>query len=631
MLQMGRKGRSQSRKVSGFGVLFIWVEFLDKQNYGAKVKPLVKSITSNHSILLLIDMKKQITLLTLLLLLTGALSAQNARVQVVHNSADAAAATVDVWLTVPIAGSTRLFDDVAFRTAEAFVDAPAGIPLSVGIAPGTSTSVNDTIRNFDLTLAANTNYIVVAEGIVSASGYSPAEPFGLSIYALGQESSTNPGKTDVLVHHGATDAPAVDVVEVGQTASLRLVDGASYTDFTSYIELDPLDYELQVRTDDCDITVAQFGAPLQTLGLADSAVLVLASGFLNPANNSNGPAFGLFAVLPSGGPFVPLPVSSISTARAHVIHNSADLAADTVDVWFNDEPLLVDFAFRTSSPFIDVPAGSDFDISIQPKGSADTIGALARYTYNLMGGEKYILVANGQVSGSGYTPATPFDIDVYAGARECASMPGNTDLLVYHGATDAPTVDVDETSVPLGTFVDDISYSEFQGYAELPTADYSVDVRDGANTVTVASYQAPLAALNLDDLALTVLASGFLDPGANSNGAGFGLWVSLPGGGDLVELPIIVGVEDELNNIDYAIFPNPAENSLNIRYESPVNEEATINILDLNGSVVMSQSYLVTAGAQELNIDIQEVPAGMYLLQLQQGNIRLNQKVQIIH
>ncbi|MDA3943423.1 MAG: hypothetical protein PF694_07775, partial [Bacteroidetes bacterium] len=41
-----------------------------------------------------------------------------------------------------------------------------------------------------------------------------------------------------------------------------------------------------------------------------------------------------------------------SQARVQVIHNSADAAAEVVDVWLNDELLLDNFAFRTASPFI---------------------------------------------------------------------------------------------------------------------------------------------------------------------------------------------------------------------------------------------------------------------------------------
>jgi hypothetical protein len=44
-----------------------------------------------------------------------------------------------------------------------------------------------------------------------------------------------------------------------------------------------------------------------------------------------------------------LTYTSQATARLQVIHNSADLAASTVDVWLDNTLLLDNFAFRTSA------------------------------------------------------------------------------------------------------------------------------------------------------------------------------------------------------------------------------------------------------------------------------------------
>ncbi len=223
------------------------------------------------------------------------------------------------------------------------------------------------------------------------------------------------------------------------------------------------------------------------------------------------------------------------SARVQVIHNSADAAASLVDVYLDGVLTIDDFAFRTASPFIDVPAGTPISVAIAPSNSTSVGDAIATFPYNLTVDETYVLVAEGIVSLSGYSPATAFDIAVYALGREAAVSAGNTDVLVHHGATDAPTVDVDE--VTAGNLVDDISYGEFQGYLELPTADYQLEVKDATGTTVVASYDAPLATLNLDDAAIVVIASGFLDPTVNSSGPAFGLWVALPSGGALVELP----------------------------------------------------------------------------------------------
>jgi hypothetical protein len=270
---------------------------------------------------------------------------------------------------------------------------------------------------------------------VIPTGYNPATPFDIYVYDMGREMASNPANSDVLVIHGSTDAPIVDVVETGVGAG-TIVDNLAYGDFAGYLELMTDDYVLAIRDETGTVTVASYDAPLETLGLNGQAMAVIASGFLDPTMNNNGAAFGLFVALPSGGELVELPVHTPS-ARVQVIHNSADAAASMVDVWLNDQLLLDDFAFRTASPFIDAPAGVDFDVVIQPSNSSDTTNALARFTYNLMDGGSYILVANGIVVPTGYNPATPFNIYVFDMAREMASNPTNTDLLVFHGSTDA--------------------------------------------------------------------------------------------------------------------------------------------------------------------------------------------------
>ena len=227
-----------------------------------------------------------------------------------------------------------------------------------------------------------------------------------------------------------------------------------------------------------------------------------------------------------------------NTARVQVIHNSADKAAEFVDVWLDDVLLLDNFEFRSASPYIDAPAGSEFTISIQGSDSQSPKDPLWSQKYVLEEGETYVLIANGIVSPDGYSPATPFDIYVYPMGREESSNPNTTDVMIFHGATDAPMVDVVEIGVGAGTIADDLGYSDFTGYLELPTTDYVIDIMDDKGEVSVQKYEVPLASLNLNGAALVTVASGFLSPANNSGGESFGLWVALPDGGKLIALPV---------------------------------------------------------------------------------------------
>ncbi|NTV82914.1 MAG: DUF4397 domain-containing protein [Bacteroidales bacterium] len=470
-------------------------------------------------------------LIALLLVAFASPVFSQARLQVIHNSADEAAQMVDVWLNDDL-----LIDDFQFRTASEFIDAPAGVDFDVTIQPPNSTDTTNAIARFTYNLVDGETYVLVANGIVVPEGYNPPTPFDIYVYGMGREMATNEDNTDVLVFHGSTDAPIVDVVEVGAGAG-TIVNDMPYSQFAGYLELPTADYALQIRDITGTTTVAEFAAPLATLELDGAALVVVASGFLDPSVNNDGPAFGLWVALPDGGELIELPNVPISTARVQVIHNSADAAAETVDVWLNDGLLIDNFQFRTASPFVDAPANVDFVVTIQPPSSTDTTNGLARFTYNLAGGSKYILVANGIVVPEGYNPPTPFDIYVYDMGREFATNTENTDVIVFHGSTDAPVVDVVEVGAGAGTIVNDMSYSQFAGYLELPTADYALQIRDITGTTTVAEFAAPLAALELDGAALAVVASGFLDPTVNNDGPAFGLWVALQSGGELIELP----------------------------------------------------------------------------------------------
>ncbi|UPT67098.1 MAG: DUF4397 domain-containing protein [Sphingobacteriales bacterium JAD_PAG50586_3] len=473
------------------------------------------------------------------LFFSGGVFAQTAKVQVIHNCADAAAAEVDVYVN-----GNLTFNNFAFRTSTAFLDLPAGVPLSIAVAPGTSTNVSEALYTTSLTLTNGNRYVVVANGIVSPTGYSPAPAFGLNAYNLGTSTGVAPaGTTGLLVVHGSTDAPTVDVGLAEPGSYTNVINDLAYSTSSpasSYTDVPTADYQLQIRTADGLTGVAEYSAPLQTLGLGTQSIVVLASGFLTPGNNSNGPAFGLYVALPTGGALVPLSNVGLSPARVQIIHNAADAAAASVDVYLNNgpTPTLDNFAFRTATPFIDFPASTDVEIDIAGGNSTGPNPAVFTQTVNVPTGT-YILVANGIVSPTGYSPAPAFGLDVFAGARESATDGNNTDVLVYHGSTDAPTVDVKEVSGPLSfpTIVDNASYNDFAGYLSLPTSDYSIQVRTSDGVDAVAEYGAPLQTLSLNGVALTVLASGFLNPANNSGGPAFGLYVALPSGGNLIPLP----------------------------------------------------------------------------------------------
>ena len=329
----------------------------------------------------------QYFLIAILAMLIGSAYAQNARLQVIHNAADPGAVSVDIYLN-----GTLLLDNFGFRAATPYIDAPAGTPINIGVAGPNSTSAADTLKNFNVTLTENETYVAIANGVLDPNSFASnpdgrSTGFTLFVKTMAREMGKS-SDVDFFVLHGSTDAPTVDVLA---RRVATLVDDAAYGDITNYITVPAASYILDVTPgNDNSTIVASFEADLS--GLSGGAAVVFASGFLSPMQNQDGEAFGIFAALPNGT-VVEFP--SVQLSRLQVIHNSADVAAGSVDIYLNGSLLLDNFAFRTATPFIDAPADVELNIGVAPGNSSSVDDTLANFNASLVNGETYVVIANG--------------------------------------------------------------------------------------------------------------------------------------------------------------------------------------------------------------------------------------------
>lgn len=469
------------------------------------------------------QMNKLMTLAFFVVFLAGKNYAQTARLQVIHNAADPAAAAVDIYVN----GNLTL-NDFAFRAATPYLDIPAGVLLNIGVAPATSVSANDTLKNFQVTLMSNETYVAIANGVLNPSSFAPnpdgaSTAFTLFLQNQMREMATNMNEVDVRVVHGASDAPGVDVIarNVG-----TLVNDATYGAITPYLNVPPASYILDITPASGSPFIVSYTTDLTNA--AGAAGIVFASGFLDTTLNQNGQAFGLFLALPNG---TVLPLPTTSTARLQVIHNAADPAASAVDVYVNGTLTLNDFAFRTATPFIDIPAGVALNIGIAASTSTSVNDTLKNFEVTLTNGETYVAIANGVLNPSNFAPNpdgvnTAFTLFLQNQLRETSVNANEVDLRVVHGSSDAPTVDVVARNV--ATIVNDASYSAITPYINVPAASYILDITPAAGSPILISYSADLT--GIAGQSGVVFASGFLNPAINQNGAPFGLFVALANG-----------------------------------------------------------------------------------------------------
>lgn len=444
----------------------------------------------------------------LFVLFTVALSAQTAEVQIIHNSP---APTVDIY-----ANGVKLLSNFEFRQATDFVEVPAEVDVDLAVAPAPSQSANEAIANFTVNLDDGEKYVAIATGIVG----DMSNPFDLKIITPARDAANDPANVDVTIYHGSTDAPVVEVY--ARDVSI-LTDDLAYSNNTDYLELPAGDYILDVTPgENNQIIVASYSAPLSAL--EGGAAVVFASGFLDPETPDD-PTFGLFAALPNGD-VLELPQVE-NTASLQVIHNSP---SPTVDIWVDGQKTIDSLTYRSATEFLQVPAGQNIQIGVAPHPSDDINDVIATFNLVLAPDQEAIAMATGILGDMD----TPFFLLGYGSARSEGSTPDNVDVAIYHGATDAPAVDVSARNV--GPLVDTLEYGEFSPYQTIPAEDYTLDVRPTeAPEVIAASFLAPLS--GLEGQAVVVFASGFLSP-LNPDDPGFGLFAALPNG-DVIELPAV--------------------------------------------------------------------------------------------
>lgn len=242
--------------------------------------------------------------------------AGNARAQVIHNAADLDATTVDIY--VDLKTDTVKFDDVDFRAALPFTDLPTGYEIEIGVAGANSADITESLATFPFTLMDGESYYVIAQGILPGNegDYDTDTNMGETGFTLvaetgAREAAANASEFDLNVFHGSTDAPDVDVVVNGDFSNVPITD-LTYKEFTGYIPLAPAVYELGVGAS----TVSGPGDVLATFeadlsGAAGGAGLILASGFLSPPDNNEGPGLGLLFVQPNGDATLLSTVTSI--------------------------------------------------------------------------------------------------------------------------------------------------------------------------------------------------------------------------------------------------------------------------------------------------------------------------------
>ena len=257
-------------------------------------------------------------------------------------------------------------------------------------------------------------------------------------------------------------------------------------------------------------------------------------------------------------------------------------------------------------------------------------GIIADFPFTLESGGNYVVTAAGILGNS----LTPFGL-IASGLEVMAVDSNHFGLKVFHGVTDAPAVDIYANG---GLLVENLSYSEYAGYLQVPVGDYTIDVTAHGSEQSVASFAAPLSGFGGGTG--IVYASGFL---ASASDSAFSLILTTPSGYS-VQLP---SASTALSTIDEMNI-NPSAFSLNQNYPNPFNPSTTISfdvyeasrvslsVFDLNGRLVKNlMSGNLGAGTYNIawngkNTKGLSVAGGVYFYSITSGKNSIIKKMSLI-
>jgi hypothetical protein len=75
------------------------------------------------------------------------------------------------------------------------------------------------------------------------------------------------------------------------------------------------------------------------------------------------------------------------------------------------------------------------------------------------------------------------------------------------------------------------------------------------------------------------------------------------------------------------LFPNPADHLVHFRFEAPEEASVALRLYDLNGRVVLQAHINAVAGENIYDLPLQEIPAGVYLAELQSDAVQARKRL----
>jgi hypothetical protein len=86
----------------------------------------------------------------------------------------------------------------------------------------------------------------------------------------------------------------------------------------------------------------------------------------------------------------------------------------------------------------------------------------------------------------------------------------------------------------------------------------------------------------------------------------------------------------QFNSLEsFSIYPNPANNSVFLKIQSLNQTIAEVRVFDVSGKLLFTDKLTLRTGMNQFSLQGQQLPGGLYHVQLQVGNKTYNEKLAV--
>jgi flagellar basal body rod protein FlgG len=89
------------------------------------------------------------------------------------------------------------------------------------------------------------------------------------------------------------------------------------------------------------------------------------------------------------------------------------------------------------------------------------------------------------------------------------------------------------------------------------------------------------------------------------------------------------GIDEMVSLSSVSVYPNPSNGSFTVQTNSLVNDEISIQVVDITGKIIYTEPVSLTIGKNSFDINLTGLSSGYYQVNLRKGNSVITKKLMI--